>query len=233
MSVAKVVSRVSREVRIGAVPGSTLAADLTVPAGAQGVVAFAHGSGSSRLSPRNRAVARALNDAGLATLLLDLLTSDEELDRANVFDIDLLAARLVGASAWLGAEPETAGLPLGYFGASTGAAAALVAAAELGDRVAAVVSRGGRPDLAGPRLSSVVSPTLLIVGGADRQVLELNRGAQEQLRCLNRLEVVPGATHLFEEPGALEAVADLAIAWFLGHLPPPAATGTTRGSERG
>ena len=182
-------------------------------------MAFAHGSGSSRLSPRNRSVASALNDAGFATLLLDLLTPSEDLDRGNVFDIPLLADRLLAASAWLAERDDVGSLPLGYFGASTGAAAALTAAAELGEQVGAVISRGGRPDLA-QRLSAVRAPTLLIVGGADRQVLELNRQAQRQLRCPSAITVVPGATHLFEEPGALEQVSRLAIDWLNLHLTP-------------
>jgi putative phosphoribosyl transferase len=195
----------------------TLSGDLTVPSQAGGVVAFAHGSGSSRLSPRNRSVARALNEAGFATLLFDLLTPSEELDRRNVFNIPLLADRLIVASAWLAEREDVGSLPLGYFGASTGAAAALTAAAELGGQVGAVISRGGRPDLA-RNLSAVRAPTLLIVGGADRQVLELNREAQRQLRCPSELAVIPGATHLFEEPGALEQVSRLAIDWLHGHL---------------
>jgi putative phosphoribosyl transferase len=190
----------------------TLSGDLAVPSRPGGVVAFAHGSGSSRLSPRNRSVARALNEAGFATLLFDLLTPSEELNRGNVFDIGLLAGRLIAASAWLKEREDVGSLPLGYFGASTGAAAALTAAGELSGRVGAVVSRGGRPDLA-RNLSAVRAPTLLIVGGADRQVLELNREAQRQLRCPSELAIVPGATHLFEEPGALERVSRLAIDW--------------------
>jgi len=192
---------------------------LTVPGEAAGVVVFAHGSGSSRHSPRNRYVASVLNQAGLGTLLLDLLTLAEELDRANVFDIGLLARRLAAATGWLRAQPGAAGLPAGYFGASTGAAAALVAAAEPGADVAAVVSRGGRPDLAGPALESVRAPTLLIVGGRDEAVLSLNRRAQAGLRCENDLAVVPGATHLFEEPGTLAAAAALARDWFASHVP--------------
>ncbi|MFJ3335899.1 phosphoribosyltransferase family protein [Streptomyces sp. NPDC086766] len=211
--------QVDREVEItaGAV---RVRGRLTVPAGATGVVVFAHGSGSSRHSPRNRFVASGLNRAGLGTLLFDLLTEAEERDRANVFDIDLLAERLVGATAWLREEPDVEGLAVGYFGASTGAAAALWAAAEPDARPAAVVSRGGRPDLAGPRLSAVTAPTLLIVGSADLTVLELNRRAQALLRCENRLAVVPGATHLFEEPGTLEAVTELARDWFTDHMAP-------------
>ncbi|MEU6539507.1 phosphoribosyltransferase family protein [Streptomyces sp. NPDC047000] len=193
---------------------------LTVPEGAVGAVLFAHGSGSSRHSPRNRFVAAGLNRAGLATLLFDLLTEEEERDRANVFDTDLLARRLVDATAWLRGQPETGGMAVGYFGASTGAAAALWAAAEPDTGIAAVVSRGGRPDLAGPRLPAVPSPTLLIVGSHDHLVLDLNREAQSRLRCENRLEIVPGATHLFEEPGTLEQVTDLARDWFTDHMAP-------------
>ncbi|MFI5062661.1 MAG: phosphoribosyltransferase family protein [Streptosporangiales bacterium] len=197
-----------------------LAGQLTVPADARGIVVFAHGSGSSRHSPRNRYVAAVLNQAGLGTLLFDLLTPDEEADRANVFDIGLLARRLVGVTEWLRGQPGAAGVPAGYFGASTGAAAALWAAAEPDARIAAVVSRGGRPDLASPRLGSVRAPTLLIVGGRDDIVLGLNRQAQAQLRCENDLAVVPGATHLFEEPGTLTAAAELARDWFTRHLAP-------------
>jgi putative phosphoribosyl transferase len=191
---------------------------LTIPSGATGVVVFAHGSGSSRNSPRNQAVARALNDAGLGTLLFDLLSPEEEADRANVFDIPLLAGRLGVATTWLGDEGDAGALPMGFFGASTGAGAALWAAAEPGSPVRAIVSRGGRPDLARARLDAVRAPTLLIVGGRDEAVLEMNREAASHLRCEHRIEVVPGATHLFEEPGALEAVADLAADWFLEHL---------------
>jgi putative phosphoribosyl transferase len=192
-----------------------VAGRLTVPKDATGVVVFAHGSGSSRHSPRNQFVANVLNAAGLATLLFDLLTTREELDRANVFDIDLLGQRLVDVTRWVGDQPEVADLPVGYFGASTGAAAALAAAAQPGAQIAAIVSRGGRPDLAGPLLGSVAAPTLLIVGGRDDVVLELNRRALAQLRCVSRLTIVPGATHLFEEPGALEAAAVAARDWFL------------------
>jgi len=211
---------VTREVAIEAAPGLALSGDLTVPWGAygRGVVAFAHGSGSGRLSPRNRQVARALNEAGFATLLLDLLTPREELDRANVFDVALLARRLIAATHWLRRQPETAQLALGYFGASTGSAAALLAAAELRTGVCAVVSRGGRPDLAQERLAEVVAPVLLIVGGADEAVRELNRQARRRLRCESELVIVPGATHLFEEPGALDSVARHAIDWFTRHL---------------
>lgn len=201
------------DVRIPAT-GATLAGRLAVPDGATGIVLFAHGSGSSRHSPRNRAVATALNRAGLGTLLFDLLTEAEATDRAHVFDTPLLAGRLASATDWLTGHPEGGGLPLGYFGASTGAAAALWAAADPGSGVAAVVSRGGRPDLAGEHLARVRAPTLLVVGGRDALVLDLNRRAQALLRCENRLTVVPGATHLFEEPGALEEVAELATDWF-------------------
>lgn len=202
--------------------GITLPGFLAVPAGAVGVVAFAHGSGSSRLSPRNRLVSAFLNRNLVGTLLFDLLTPAESDDRGNVFDVELLAARLVAATGWLEARARTRGLPLGYFGASTGTAAALRAAADLGDRVRAVVSRGGRPDLAGDRLASVRAPTLLLVGGADEVVLELNRRALESMTCEAELRVVPGATHLFEEPGALEQVAEHANEWFVRHLAPDA-----------
>jgi len=181
-------------------------------------VIFAHGSGSSRLSPRNRGVAGRLNRAKLGTLLFDLLTEEEERDRRNVFDIALLAERLVAVTRWARRSEEEGSLPIGYFGASTGAAAALRAAASLGAEIGAVVSRGGRPDLAAERLAEVTAPTLLIVGGADRQVLELNGDAAKLLRCEHEVAVVPGATHLFEEPGALERVAELATAWFSRHL---------------
>jgi putative phosphoribosyl transferase len=198
--------------------GVDVGGHLTVPEGATGVVLFAHGSGSSRHSPRNRFVASILHDAGIGTLLFDLLTEAEEVDRANVFDIELLAGRLLGATRWLRGVSGLDALPLGYFGASTGAAAALWAAAEPDAAVAAVVSRGGRPDLAGPRLATVRAPTLLVVGGEDRAVLELNRRAVAELRCEHRLAVVPGATHLFEEPGTLRIAAELACDWFAAHL---------------
>jgi putative phosphoribosyl transferase len=199
--------------------GVALPGTLTVPSGARGVVLFAHGSGSSRHSPRNQAVAAALQQGGLATLLFDLLTPAEAADRARVFDIPLLGRRLAATTAWLRGSRVVEGLPVGYFGASTGAGAALWAAA--GDpSVAAVVSRGGRPDLAGPRLGMVTAPTLLVVGGRDPVVLELNREAQAALRAECRLEVVPGATHLFEEPGTLEQVSDLAGDWFRRWMPP-------------
>jgi dienelactone hydrolase len=210
-----------REVRIpaGAV---TLDADLSLPAAARGVVLFAHGSGSSRFSPRNRHVARLLNEAGLATVLADLLTPAEERidDRTRHlrFDIGLLGERLVAASDWLKAQDATAALPLGLFGASTGAGAALVAAAQRPDAIAAVVSRGGRPDLAGAALPAVRAPTLLIVGGHDEPVIRLNEEALAELRADKRLAIVPGATHLFEEPGTLDAAAALARDWFLRHL---------------
>lgn len=202
--------------------GATLRGRLTVPDGAAGVVVFAHGSGSSRHSPRNRFVAAGLNRAGLGTLLFDLLTEEEEGDRANVFDTGLLAGRLTDTTDWLREQPGCEGLAVGYFGASTGAAAALWSAAEPDTRIAAVVSRGGRPDLAGPRLPEVTAPTLLIVGGDDRQVIDLNRAAQSRLHCENRLAVVPGATHLFEETGALEKVTELAGDWFTDHMTPAA-----------
>jgi putative phosphoribosyl transferase len=205
------------DVRAGA---TVLRGQLAVPDGAIGVVVFAHGSGSSRHSPRNRFVATGLNRARLGTLLFDLLTEEEEIDRANVFDTGLLARRLADATGWLHDQPECEGLAIGYFGASTGAAAALWAAAEPGARIAAIVSRGGRPDLAGTRLSAVTAPTLLIVGGHDQLVLELNREAQARLRCENQLAIVPGATHLFEEPGALEKVTELARDWFTDYLAP-------------
>ncbi|MEX2102417.1 MAG: hypothetical protein WD805_00515 [Gaiellaceae bacterium] len=201
-----------------ALADAALPAFLTVPKKPLGVVAFAHGSGSSRLSPRNRLVASLLNDARVATLLFDLLTPGESVDRRNVFDVELLARRLMAASRWLGLQPDARGLPIGYFGASTGAAAALWAAADLGPEVKAVVSRGGRPDLASPRLGEVRSPTLLIVGGFDEAVLELNRSALGLLACKAELRVVPQATHLFEEPGALEQVAEIAREWFTRHL---------------
>ena len=201
------------------VAGVHLAGHLTIPAGAPGIVLFAHGSGSSRHSPRNRYVASVLNQAGLGTLLLDLLTPAEEMDRGNVFDIELLGTRLVGATHWLTDELGSDKPPVGYFGASTGAAAALVAATDPGVDIGAVVSRGGRPDLAIDRLSLVRAPTLLIVGGRDTVVLELNRRAERELAgCVNRLEIIPGATHLFEEPGTLQAAAELARDWFLAHL---------------
>lgn len=191
---------------------------LSLPPDSTGTVIFVHGSGSSRHSPRNRHVAHALNQARLGTLLFDLLTPAEELDRANVFDIELLARRLIEVTGWLTRFEEWPSQPVGYFGASTGAAAALRAAASLGPDIASVVSRGGRPDLTGPRISDVVAPTLLIVGSLDTVVLDLNRRAQAQMRCETELEIVPGATHLFEEPGALDHVATLARQWFTRHF---------------
>ncbi|MEU7036339.1 alpha/beta family hydrolase [Streptomyces sp. NPDC046237] len=191
---------------------------LVVPDGAPGIVLFAHGSGSSRHSPRNRAVAESLNRAGLGTLLFDLLTEEEADDRSNVFDTELLAGRLARATHWLAGRPGLDGLRIGYFGASTGAAAALWAAADPLSDVAAVVSRGGRPDLAGARLAQVRAPTLLIVGGRDPLVRELNETAQARLTCENRLVVVDGAGHLFEEPGTLEVVGELAAGWFADHF---------------
>jgi len=208
---------VSRDVRI---PPIGLAGMLQKPKNAYALVVFAHGSGSSRLSPRNTFVAHALNDRGIATLLFDLLTSTEEADRANVFDIPLLADRLGDAVRWIDDQESIAKLPLGLFGASTGAAAALVAAAELPRRVGAVVSRGGRPDLAGDALDTVQAPTLLIVGGADFGVIELNEQALARLKGPKALQIVPGASHLFPEPGALEAVIDHATRWFERHLGP-------------
>ena len=204
--------------------GVTLAGDLQVPAPCAGLVLFAHGSGSSRHSPRNRFVARFLNRAGLGTLLLDLLTREEEAEDLETgalrFDIGLLSARLIGAADWAAADPGLCDLPAGFFGASTGAAAALTAAAERPGRIRAVVSRGGRPDLAAETLSRVHAPSLFIVGGEDRTVLRFNRTAMELLLAgtERQLAVIPGATHLFEEPGALEQVADLAQAWFQRHF---------------
>jgi pimeloyl-ACP methyl ester carboxylesterase len=210
-----------REVVVPAGP-VRLEGALTLPDGAAGLVVFAHGSGSSRHSPRNRFVAAALRDAGLGTLLMDLLTAAEEQADARTghlrFDIELLAERVVAAVDWLGIEDAAAGLPVGCFGASTGAAAALVAAAERPERVAAVVSRGGRPDLAAAALELVLAPTLLIVGGRDTQVIALNEEAARRMRAPVELEIVPRAGHLFEEPGALERVAELAGGWFARHL---------------
>jgi len=201
------------------IPPLGLAGTLNVPKDARGLVVFAHGSGSSRLSPRNTAVASVLNGRGFGTLLFDLLTPHEEADRANVFDIALLAERLVDTVLWLGRQqPSIAALPIGLFGASTGAAAALVAAARLPERIGAVVSRGGRPDLAGNALPDVRAPTLLIVGGADEGVIELNEEALRHLRAPKALEIVAGATHLFPEPGAMDAVIELALQWFERYL---------------
>lgn len=196
------------------IPQAEIIGDLGLPESALGLVIFAHGSGSGRFSVRNRQVAEALQAQGIATLLLDLLRPAEEGDRAKVFDIELLSDRLVIATHWAAEQPDLAAVPVGYFGASTGAGAALVAAAELPGQLAAVVSRGGRPDLAGDRLSLVQAPTLLLVGGEDQVVLELNREAMAQLQGEAELVVIPGATHLFEEPGALQEVARLAAGWF-------------------
>ncbi len=203
-----------------------LKGELEMPGLASGVVLFAHGSGSSRFSPRNQCVARVIRDAGIGTLLFDLLTIEEEaadeVTKELRFDIGMLAGRLAAATQWLLQQPEASDLRVGYFGASTGGAAALVAAARLGARVGAVVSRGGRPDLAGSALPQVQSPTLLIVGGCDALVLSLNRKALEDLRCEKELRVVPRATHLFQEPGKLEQVARISADWFRRHLAPPA-----------
>ncbi|MGA2493298.1 MAG: alpha/beta fold hydrolase [Roseiarcus sp.] len=201
-----------------AVPPLGLPGIVDLPAGARGLVVFVHGSGSSRLSPRNRAVAAALNARGFATLLFDLLTEAEEPDRANVFDIALLAERLAQAIAWVDGEAALRRLPLGLFGASTGAAAALVAAARLKGRVGAIVSRGGRPDLADAALDRTTTPTLLIVGGNDFGVIELNEAALARFAGPKEFAIVPGATHLFPEPGALEAVAERAARWFERYL---------------
>lgn len=204
----------SREVRIAP---RDLQGTLSIPPDPTGVVLFAHGSGSSRFSPRNVYVAQALQKAHLATLLFDLLTEEEGLDRENVFDIELLADRLREATIWLRANEPSLQVPVGYFGASTGAAAALIAAA--GDSsIGAVVSRGGRPDLAGKALERVTAPTILIVGGDDDIVITLNREAYARLRCVKRLSIVPGATHLFEEPGTLDEVVNLATQWFTKYL---------------
>jgi putative phosphoribosyl transferase len=205
----------SRDVQIAPLG---LAGTLRHPAQARALIIFAHGSGSSRFSPRNIQVADALNRRGMATLLFDLLLPEEEGDRRNVFDIRLLARRLAQAVRWAHEAPDVATLPLGLFGASTGAAAALVAASELGDRIGAVVSRGGRPDLASDILADVKAPTLLIVGGADSGVIELNQWALERLAAEAAIQIVPGATHLFPEPGALDAVIELAAGWFERHL---------------
>jgi predicted phosphoribosyltransferase/dienelactone hydrolase len=214
---ASINAPTSREVTV-ATNGVRLPGDLSTPRSPIGAVIFAHGSGSGRASPRNTGVARTLNEAGFATLLFDLLTLEETCDRDRVFDIPLLASRLVAATHWLRGLAEVWDVPIGYFGASTGAAAALWAAAEPVNAVSAVVSRGGRPDLAGPRLASVTAPTLLIVGGHDERVLALNEKAQRRMTCESRLEIVAGATHLFEEWGALEMVATLAGHWFTRHL---------------
>jgi putative phosphoribosyl transferase len=208
---------IERDVNVVAEP-LQLPGHLVMPDKPDGIVIFAHGSGSSRHSPRNQYVARVLNLARLGTLLFDLLTTFEEPDRANVFDIELLAGRLVLATRWLASQPDVTDYPIGFFGASTGAAAALWAAADLGSDIKAVVSRGGRPDLARPRLADVRAATLLVVGGRDPVVLELNLEAQAQLRCEHRLELVPGASHLFEERGTLDRVAELAADWFKTHF---------------
>lgn len=209
------------EVRIPA-GSTTLDGNLTILEQTKALVLFAHGSGSSRHSPRNQFVARTLNDAGLATLLFDLLTPEEEsvdlYTREHRFDIGLLAERLVHATKWAKQQKQTKDFHVGYFGSSTGGGAALVAAAELPEDVGAVVSRGGRPDLAGDALPKVKAPTLLIVGGEDHVVIELNEQARAQMKCECRIDIVPGATHLFEEPGALEQVAKLASGWFLAHI---------------
>ena len=204
------------------IPPFGLPGGLSVPGNPRGLIAFAHGSGSSRFSPRNTAVAGALNERGFATLLFDLLTPQEEQDRSNVFDVGLLAERLMAAVDWLeGQTRAVASLPVGLFGASTGAAAALIAAARLPDRIAAVVSRGGRPDLAGEALRLVRAPTLLIVGGADLGVIELNEEALARLHCPKALAIIPGATHLFPEPGAIEGVITQAGRWFDQYLQAP------------
>ena len=210
----------AKEVEIPA-GAARLCGDLVIPKEARGLVLFAHGSGSSRLSPRNRGVAAGLHDRGLATLLFDLLTPAEDGDRGNVFDIGRLARRLINVTHWAQARSDLRTLPIGYFGASTGSAAALVAAAELRDEISAVVSRGGRPDLAVMRLRRVTAPTLLIVGGLDIAVLQLNYEASSHLGCPNELALVSGASHLFEEPGALDQVVKLAGEWFELHLVGP------------
>ncbi|MBI4971364.1 MAG: dienelactone hydrolase family protein [Candidatus Omnitrophica bacterium] len=196
---------------------------LQIPPDSRGLILFAHGSGSSRLSPRNNFVADVLRQHKLATLLIDLLTENEDILRENRFDIDLLTDRLGGVAAWLKSQAETRHLPLGLFGASTGAASALCLAAKMGKGVFAVVSRGGRPDLAGKALPLVCAPTLLIVGGNDDVVIELNQSAYRQLKASKQIVIIPGATHLFEEPGTLEAVASHAAQWFTKQLPTPAA----------
>ncbi|MBU2808440.1 alpha/beta hydrolase [Acidithiobacillus ferrooxidans F221] len=206
-----------RSVHISA-EGRRLEGNWVIPENALGLVLFAHGSGSSRLSPRNNYVAQVLRDGGIATLLFDLLTEEEDRVYATRFDIGLLSERLALATRWTQRQPEAAGLPLGYFGASTGAAAALRAAAQFGDAIAAVVSRGGRPDLTGPAISRVTAPTLLIVGGLDDAVIGMNETAYAELRAEKQMVIVPGATHLFEEPGTLEEAARLALAWFQRHF---------------
>lgn len=222
---AKVKKRIAYEVTMPvriAADDIFLHGDLQVPRDARGVVVFVHGSGSSRFSPRNRHVAQELNKHGLATLLLDLLTDEEQrIDSETMqyrFDVSLLARRSILAASWVRRQPETTRLPIGLFGASTGAAAALITAAALKDEIAAVVSRGGRPDLAEDALRGAKAPTLLIVGGEDKTVLDLNKKAAARMACVNELRVVSGATHLFEEPGALEKVASLAAEWFVTHM---------------
>jgi pimeloyl-ACP methyl ester carboxylesterase len=209
-----------------------LEGELQIPGAAKGIVLFAHGSGSSRFSPRNQYVARVIREAGIGTLLFDLLTREEEAidlkTRHLRFDICLLARRLVDASNWIAERSETKHLRAGYFGSSTGGGAALVAASEIGDEIGAVVSRGGRPDMAGEALTRVVSPTLLIVGGLDQVVIQLNEEAYRRLRCKKELKIVPGATHLFEEPGKLEEVARLAAEWFRHYLHPQSAIDQTK-----
>ncbi len=223
------MSRAAEIERVIRVPagGVELEGNLAIPPGARGLIVFAHGSGSSRHSPRNRSVAQSLYRRGLGTLLMDLLTGREEaVDERTAhlrFDIEMLAGRLADAAGWLAGEPESRGLAIGFFGASTGAGAALVAAARMPDRIGAIVSRGGRPDLAGSLLGAVRAPTLLIVGGDDTVVIQLNQEAVRRLRCVKEMRIVPGASHLFEEPGALEEVARLAGDWFSEWLPEAAA----------
>jgi putative phosphoribosyl transferase len=191
---------------------------LEIPEGASGIVLFAHGSGSSRHSPRNNYVAKVLREHGLGTLLLDLLTTEEDMDYEMRFNIDLLSKRLLAATEWLLKQEETKGLTVGYFGASTGAAAAIQTASAMGDKISAVVSRGGRPDLAWPYLDSIKAPVLLIVGGDDNVVIGLNEKAYREINAVKQMEIVPGATHLFEEPGTLETVAEMAAGWFGKYL---------------
>ncbi len=221
MKIVGEAGSIARAAHIG-LDGIMLQADLEIPTGATGIVLFAHGSGSSRFSPRNRAVASRLHDGRIATLLLDLLTIDEEKAEAATgqfrFDIGLLSSRLAAVTGWVRQQPELESLPVGYFGASTGAAAAIAAATLLPNIVRAVVSRGGRPDLAGPALEAIIAPTLLIVGGLDTAVINLNRDAFHRLHCVKRLDIVPRAGHLFEEPGTLEQVSRLAKEWFERYL---------------
>lgn len=223
MQATQAISEIEKTVEVQIPAGSVLLnGELTLPKSAVGIVLFAHGSGSSRKSTRNQYVARVIRDTGVGTLLFDLLTREEETidnyTREFRFDINLLAQRLVAATRWLAGEDDISHLRPGYFGASTGGGAALVAAAEIGGKVGAIVSRGGRPDLAGSALGHVTAPTLLIVGGLDGPVIRMNEDAYAQLRCVKELKIVPGATHLFEEPGKLEEVAYLAAKWFLKHL---------------